>query len=83
MSDDLSKKVLFLNPRERVRLAAWLSQLEPVRAINPGRWQQLCDGSTDYISQKELQILSDQAQPVSYASDIIRGTVEIKVSEVQ
>ena len=78
MSDDLSKKVLFLNPRERVRLATWLSQLESVRAINPGRWQQLCDGSTDYISHNELAHLMDVATPCGYALDVIRGSVQVQ-----
>ena len=82
MSQDLSNKILFLNPEERARLGAWLSQLEPVRAINPGRWQQLSDGSTDYISHTELAHLMDVAPPCGFATDIIRGTVEIQVSEV-
>ena len=82
MSQDLSKKVLFLNPRERVRLATWLSQLEPVRAINPGRWQQLCDGSTDYVSHNELAHLMDVCTPVGYATDIIRGTCCVRVKEL-
>ena len=83
MSHDLSNKILFLNPRERVRLAVWLSQLEPVLAINPGRWQQLCDGSTDYVSHKELAHLMDVATPAGYAMDIIRGTCEVRVDELQ
>ena len=82
MSQNLENRILFLNPRERVRLATWLSQLESVRAINPGRWQQLVDGSSDYISHKELEHISDVCPPYGYAADIIRGTVEIQVSEV-
>ena len=82
MSDDLSDKILFLNPQERERLAAWLGQLEPVTAINRGRWQQLCDGSTDYISHRELAHLMDVCTPVGYALDIIRGTCSVKVQDV-
>lgn len=82
MSQNLENRILFLNPRERVRLATWLSQLESVRAINPGRWQQLCDGSTDYISHNELAHLMDVATPCGYALDVIRGTCSVQVQEV-
>ena len=78
MPHDLSDKVLFLNPRERERLGAWLSQLEPVTAINRGRWHQLSDGSTDYISHKELEHISDVCPPCGFATEIIRGTCTVQ-----
>jgi len=76
---DLSNKILFLDPVERVRLGAWLSTLERVTAINLGRWHQLCDGSTEYLSHRELAYLMDWAIPIGYALDIILGDCEIQV----
>jgi len=74
-------KVLFLSPRERIRLGAWLSGQERVKAINPGRWTQLVHGSTDYISFKELAHLMDCVTPCGYALDIIRGDVKVTILE--
>ena len=79
MSQDLSNRIIDLSPIERERLATWLSQLEPVTAINRGRWVQLTDGSTDYISHRELAHLMDVAPPYGMALDIIRGHAEVKV----
>ena len=81
-SHDLSKRVIFLDPAERVRLATWLSDYDLPRTINPGRAQQLKDAATDYISSKELGILMDELYPLGSAVDVIRGTIEIQVSEV-
>ena len=78
MSQDLSNRIIDLSPIERERLATWLSQLEPVTAINRGRWVQLCDGSTNYISTRELAHLMDVATPCGYALDIIRGTCTVQ-----
>ena len=75
-------RILYLTDADSKRLSAWLSQLEPVREINPGRWQQLCDGSTDYISHNELAHLMDVATPCGYALDVIRGTCSVQVQEV-
>ena len=69
----LNKKYLVINPVERGRLAAWLSTLERIRTINLGRWYQLCDGLTDYVSHRELAELMDCAPPVGFAIDIVRG----------
>ena len=78
MSQDLSNRIIDLSPIERQRLAAWLTQLAPVRAINRGRWVQLCDGSSSYISHRELAHLMDVATPCGYALDIIRGTCTVQ-----
>ena len=80
MPNDLRNRILFLSLQERVRLATWLSQLEPVTAINRGRWTQLCDGSTDYVSHRELACLMDVATPCGFAMDIIRGTCRVEVT---
>lgn len=73
MPDDLIDKIIFLNASERGRLAAWISRLERVKAINRGRWWQLCEGSTGYLSQRELAHLNDVAIPHGCALDIISG----------
>ena len=79
MSQDLSNRILDLSPIERQRLATWLSQVDRVTAINRGRWVQLCDGSTNYISHNSLAHLMDSAPPVGLALDIIRGHAEVHV----
>lgn len=79
---DLSNKILFLDPTESGRLAAWLSQLERVPAINLGRWHSLCLGS-DYIGHRELAHLMDCAPPVGFAMQIIRGTCEVTALGVE
>ena len=80
MSQDLSNRIIDLSPIERERLATWLSQLEPVTAINRGRWGQLCDGSTNYLSHQELAHLMDVCPPSGMALDIIRGHAVVKAS---
>ena len=80
MSQDLSNRIIDLSPIERQRLAAWLTQLDPVRGINRGRWVQLADGSTEYISHRELSTLMDVAPPYGMALDIIRGHAVVKAS---
>lgn len=57
MSQDLTNKMMFLDLDERARLAAMLSKSEPVNEINRGRWFQLCDGSSKYVSRRELASL--------------------------
>jgi hypothetical protein len=78
----VQERVLFLNPPERVRISAWLKDQERVLTVNPGRWQQLKDGSTNYISFKELGELMDCCSPCGYALDVIRGTVEVTTFQV-
>ena len=71
-----------LPPDERKRLAHWLTQLDPIPDINAGRWWSMCHGS-EYVSLKEMRILSDQAPPYGMALDIIRGNCRLlKVEEV-
>ena len=83
MSRDLSDKIIFLDRNERARLAGLLSGLEIVTAINLGRWWQLCDGSTDYISQKEIESLYDVTFPPGYALDIIRRNRNVILKKVK
>ena len=82
MSQDLSNRVIFLDAQERIRLATWLRQYDLPSTINPGRAQQLKDGSTDYISHKTLGILMDELYPPMVALGVIRGVIEIQISEV-
>ena len=67
---------LTLTPDESKRLAHWLTQLEPLPDINSGRWWSMCHGS-EYVSLKEMRILSDQAPPAGFALDIIRGNCRL------
>ena len=83
MPDDLSNIILFMDRNERARLAGLLSGLEPVKAINRGRWWQLCDASTDFITHKEVENLKYVTFPPGYALDIIRGNCRVKASKVK
>lgn len=62
-----------LDASERERVAAWLDGMERVTTINLGRWVQLQDGSTDYLSVKELAELMDNCPPFGFALEIIMG----------
>ena len=80
---DPTETVIFISPTERLRLACWLSHYECPPEINKGRWQQIVEAQTDYISAKTLGALMDVIYPLGSAMDVIRGTTTIQVSEVR
>jgi len=67
---------LNLSSEESKRLAAWLSQLDPLPEINSGRWWYLCHGST-WVSHRELKALADFAPMGWMLADILKGTVTL------
>jgi len=70
---------LTLSTEESKRIAAWLSQLDPLPEINSGRWWCLCHGS-DWISLREMKALADHAPLGWMLVDILRGDVTVKSS---
>lgn len=77
--NNLEDRIYFLNAAERVRLAAWLQFEQKPDRFNKGRWQQILDLSSDYISCKELRLLSDYIQPFGFAYQVITGECNLRV----
>ena len=78
---DPTETVIMLNPRERLRLAAWLVEYDRPPDFNLGRFQLIQQAGSDYISARELGLLMDELYPLGSAIEVIRGTMQIQVSE--
>ena len=81
MPYDPTETIIMLTPRERLRLAAWLTDYDRPPDFNLGRYRLLQQAGSDYISAREMGLLMDEMYPIGSAVDVIRGTMIINVSE--